>query len=147
MFFINFVCMCVCVCVGTWCLLGYLSRVTPGLMHVMNYVNKKMLLVLCLVGVLESWWIYDSIMVWKPVLQKWLLCVCLFVCSFLHYFCLSFIFPTMPRLDHLFSSIDMISLWECIFGVWMLLTSLGQTETTRTFKIERCQRSVCGNFH
>lgn len=78
MFFINFV------CVSRNMVLGYLLRVTPGLTHIKNYVNKKMLLVLCLVGALESWWIYDSIL--KPVLQKWLLCVCLFVCSFFHFF-------------------------------------------------------------
>jgi len=45
----------VCVCVSRNMVLGYLLRVTPGLTHVTNYANKKMLLVLCLVGELESW--------------------------------------------------------------------------------------------
>jgi len=84
MFFVN------CVYVPRNMVLGYLLRVTPGLTHIANYVNKKMLLVLCLVGVLESWWIYDSIL--KPVLQKWLLCVCLFVHFSISFF-LSYYLP------------------------------------------------------
>jgi len=40
MLFIN----CVCVCVSRNMVLGYLLRVTPGLIHITNYVNKKMLL-------------------------------------------------------------------------------------------------------
>jgi len=123
-------CVCVCVCVCEYvCMCVFmcaraqsrLLRVTPGLTHITNYMNKKNLLVFCLVGVFESWWIYDSIMGWKAVLQKWLLCVCLFVhfsiSFFLSFFHISYHAKAWPSVfQHWYHFILRLHFW-CLNAV------------------------------